>query len=94
MITHTEADISNLIRRDVDHIQDEINNWTKKNGKPASKSIKHLMKVMIRRFLIKYGKSIGNKEMGKVAEFDFAKVKGIKLETEDILTEDEMNRIE
>lgn len=93
LTTHTDADINKLTKRDVDRIQDEINNWTKKNGKPASKSSKHLMKVMLRRFLVKYGKSIGNKEMVEAADFDFAKVKGIKLETEDILTEDEMNMI-
>lgn len=93
LITHTDADINKLTRRDVDYIQDEINNWTKKDCKPASKSSKHLMKVMLRRFLVKYGKSIGNKEMIEAADFDFAKVKGIKLENEDILTEDEVNRI-
>lgn len=93
LVTNVKTDLDKLTKRDVNNIEDAINDWVKKNGEPASASSKHLHKVMLRRFLVKYGKRIGNKEMVEAADFEFAKVKGIKLETEDILTEDEMEKI-
>ena len=95
LLTHTKTDLDKLTKRDVNDIQDAINDWTKKNGKPASPTSKMQYKITFQRFLKGYGavRSTDNKELIELAKFGFAKVEGKKLESEDILSEEEVEKI-
>jgi hypothetical protein len=57
LLTHTQTDLDKLTKRDVNDIQDAINDWTKKNGKPASATSKMQYKITFQRFLKGYGAS-------------------------------------
>jgi len=62
LLTHTQTDLDKLTKKDVNDIQDAINDWTKKNGKPASATSKMQYKITFQRFLKGYGAS-SNKEL-------------------------------
>jgi integrase len=82
-----------LTKRDVNDIQDAINDWTKKNGKPASATSKMQYKITFQRFLKGYGKSTDNQKLIELAKFGFTRVEGKKLESENILSEEEIEKI-
>ena len=78
LLTHTETDLGKLTKRYVNNIQDAINDWTKKNGKPTSATSKMQHKITFQRFLKGYGKSTNNKELIEkelieLAKFGFTK---------------------
>ncbi len=93
LLTHTKTDLDKLTKKDVNDIQDAINDWRKKNGKPASPTSKMQYKITFQRFLKGYGASTDNKELIELAKFGFARVEGKKLESEDILSEEEVEKI-
>jgi hypothetical protein len=49
LLTHTQTDLDKLSKKDVNDIQDAINDWKKKNGKPASATSKMQYKITFQR---------------------------------------------
>jgi len=89
-----KGDLDKLTRRDVNKIQDMINDLKrKKDGKPAADTTKQLYKISLKRFLKKYGREIDNRDMVRLADFEMAAAKPKRLKPEDILTDEELNSI-
>lgn len=91
---NVKTDLDKLSRRDVNKIQDMINDLKrKKDGKPAADTTKQLYKISLKRFLKKYGKEIDNRDMTRLADFEMAPAKPKRLKPEDLLTDEELNSI-
>jgi integrase len=94
LVQNTKTDLDKLTRRDIKDIQDKINNLKrKKDGKPAAATTKQLYKISLKRFLKKYGKEIENHDMVRLADFEMAHVKPPRLKPEDLLTDEEIEKI-
>lgn len=89
-----KGDLDKLSRRDVNKIQDMINDLKrKKDGLPAANTTKQLYKISLKRFLKKYGREIDNRDMMRLADFEMAAAKPTRLKPEDLLTDEELNSI-
>jgi integrase len=94
LVLNFDGDLDKLTRRDVNKIQDKINELKrKKDGKPAADTTKQLYKISLKRFLKKYGREIDNRDMARLADFEMAPAKPTRLKPEDILTDEELNKI-
>lgn len=94
LVLNFKGDLDKLDRRNVNKIQDMINDLKrKKDGKPAADTTKQLYKISLKRFLKKFGREIDNRDMARLADFEMAPVKPPRLKPEDILTDEELNSI-
>jgi integrase/recombinase XerD len=93
MVKTVKTDIDKLTKKDVNEIQDAINSLKKDNGKTVSNTTKMHYKLMLQHFLKQYGTSSRNGALIKLSKFVIVKAKGKKLESENLLTEEEVDRI-
>jgi integrase len=93
LVKTVKTDLDKLTKKDINDVQDAINNWKKDNGKPVSDTTKMHYKLMLQHFLKQYGTSSRNGALIKLSKFVIVKARGKKLEPEDILTEEEVDKI-
>jgi len=90
---HAQHDIDKLTRTDIQLVQLGIDEWTCKNGRKISDSIKQQYKIGLKRFLTHYGSDNGLSEMIELAAPIKATGKAKRKIHEELLTLDEIKQL-
>jgi hypothetical protein len=63
LVKTVKTDLDKLTKKDINDVQDAINNWKKDNDKPVSDTTKMHFKLMLQHFLNKMEQAVetGNK---------------------------------
>lgn len=93
LLSNYSKDLDKLNEEDLDNIIDIIDFWKKPNGEYLKDSTKHAYKVLLKKFLDKYGTKTHNDALIKLSNFEVSAATIKRKLPDDLLTDDDITKM-